>query len=71
MEVLSGDTVPKSWEMYANALIGQDSFAALASLTITLGETLSEKLIDPPTSQNSRMLEIMLLLLASLSKYLP
>jgi hypothetical protein len=65
MQVLSGDTVQKSWEMYANGSIGLDSFAALASLAITLVETLSAKLIDPPTSQNVRMLEIMLFLLAS------
>lgn len=42
-----------------------DVFSALASLTITLCESVVEKITDPLTTRNTKALEIMLLLLNS------
>src|SRR5579862_1363746 len=45
--------------------IDYDMFSALASLTITLGESIAEAILEPFTPINARLLEIMLLLLDS------
>jgi hypothetical protein len=45
--------------------IDYDMFAALASLTITLGESIADAILEPFTPINARLLEIMLLLLDS------
>jgi hypothetical protein len=65
LEIISHDIVPKSFEMYGNGSIGQDSFIAISSLAVTLAESFSEQLIDPLTPLNTNLLETMLFLLST------
>jgi hypothetical protein len=65
LEIISHDIVQKSFEMYGNGSIGQDSFIAISSLAVTLAESFSEQLIDPLTPLNVNLLETMLFLLST------
>jgi hypothetical protein len=64
-DIIATGIVQESYQLYLNDSIGLDSFTVISSLAVTLAESPLEKLLDPLSALNSKLLETMFFLLNS------